>query len=180
MSSEEELMLVPSVAFRYHSPAMELTALAQPSDDWILHAKGYIFILILKFYRNMYFLFILGWYFEDNPFRAMFATSILSATVEGIDGKRVSYFTGSGKQHKPLCIDGLKHEMCTKTDIHGLIEKKFQVSNDDIKQFRVPGGSGGKVEYSVSTPDKTLQTKGEIFLCDDNGISVISDIVRIY
>jgi hypothetical protein len=123
---------------------------------------------------------ILGWYFEDNPFRAMLATSILSATVDHIDGKRVSYFTGSGKRYKPLCIDGLKHEMCTKTDTHGLIEKKFQVTNDDIEQFRVPGGSGGKVEYSVSTTDKTLQTKGEIFLCDDNGISVISDIVSFY
>ncbi len=70
--------------------------------------------------------------------------------------------------------------MCTKTNAHGLIEKQFQVSNDDIEQFRVEGGNGGKVEYSVSKPDKTLQAKGEIFLCDDNGISVISDIVRIH
>jgi hypothetical protein len=108
----------------------------------------------------------------------MFATSILSATVDHIDMKRITYFTGSGKRYKPLCIDGLKHEMCTKTNEHGLIEKQFQVSNNDIEQFRVPGGNGGKVEYSVSTPDKILQTKGEIFLCDDNGISVISDIVR--
>jgi hypothetical protein len=102
---------------------------------------------------------------------------MLSSTVDNIDGKRVSYFTGSGKRNKPLCIDGLKHEMCTKTDKHGLITKQFQVTNDEIEQFRVPGGSGGKVEYSVSTPDKHLQTKGEIFLCDDNGISIISDIV---
>ncbi len=35
-------MLVPSVAFRYHSPTMALKALAQPSDDWILYAQGYI------------------------------------------------------------------------------------------------------------------------------------------
>jgi len=55
ISSEQELMLVPSVAFRYHSPAMELTALAQPSDDWILYVQGYIFILILKFDRNIFF-----------------------------------------------------------------------------------------------------------------------------
>jgi hypothetical protein len=133
--------------------------------------------LYKKFSRKIYV--ILGWYFEDNPFRAMLATSILTTTVDNPDGKRVSYFTGSGKRYKPLCIDGLKREMCTKTDTHGLIEKQFQVSNDDIEQFRVPGGSGGKVEYSASTPDKTLQAKGEIFLCDDNGISVISDIVRI-
>jgi hypothetical protein len=42
ISSEKELMLVPSVAFRYHSPTMALKALAQPSDDWILYAQGYI------------------------------------------------------------------------------------------------------------------------------------------
>ena len=110
----------------------------------------------------------------------MLATSVLATTVDDIDRKRVSYFTATGKRYKPLCVDGLKHEMCTKTDTHGLIEKQFQVSNEDIQQFRVPGGSGGKVEYSVSTPDKNLQIKGEIFLCDDNGISIISDIVSIY
>lgn len=107
----------------------------------------------------------------------MLATSILSTTVDDIDGKRVSYFTGTGKRYKPLCIDGLEREMCTKTNTHGLIEKQFRVSNDDIERFRLEGGSGGKVEYSVSTPDKHLQTKGEIFLCDDTGISIISDIV---
>ncbi len=42
ISSEEELMLVPSVAFRYHSPSMELTAVAQSSDDWILYIQGNI------------------------------------------------------------------------------------------------------------------------------------------
>ena len=97
--------------------------------------------------------------------------------MDNIDSKRVSYFTGSGKRYKNLCIDGLQREMCTKTDTHGLIEKQFQVTNDDIEQFRVPGGQGGKVEYSVSTPNQELQARGEIFLCDDNGISIISDIV---
>ncbi len=46
ISSEKELMLVPSVAFRYHSPTMELTALAQSSDDWILYVQGSRFIFI--------------------------------------------------------------------------------------------------------------------------------------
>lgn len=138
----------------------------------------YLNIKIVFYRKNI--LLISGWYFEDNPFRAMLAISILSATVDNIDGKRVSYFTGSGKRYKALCLEGLKQEMCTKTDTHGLIGKKFQVSNDDIEQFRVVGGSGGKVEYSVTTLDKTIQEKGEIFLCDDNGISVISDIVSIY
>ncbi|CAF0766373.1 unnamed protein product [Adineta steineri] len=156
ISGRQELMLVPSVAFRHRPAAMKLTALAQPTDDWILFAEG--------------------WLFEENPFRAMLATSILATTVHNIDKKRLAYFTGTGKRYKSLCVDGLKHEMCTRTDTHGLIETQFQVSNNDIEQFRVPGGQGGKVEYSVSTTDKSLREKGEIFLCDDNGISVISDI----
>jgi hypothetical protein len=110
----------------------------------------------------------------------MLATTALSTVVDDVDEKRVSSFTASGRRHKLLCVDGLKHEMCTKTDSAGLIEKQFQVSNREIEQFLVPGGNGGKVEYSVSTPDKALQVKGEIFLCDDNGISIISDIVSIY
>ncbi|CAF3127298.1 unnamed protein product [Rotaria sp. Silwood2] len=156
ISSETELLLVPSVAFRYHSATMELTARAKPSDDWILYAQG--------------------WFFEKNPVRSIIATSALSTAVGDAEEIRVSYFTGSGKRYKPLCIDGLKYEMCAKTDKYGLINKQFKVSNDDIEQFRVPGGTGGKVEYTASTPDKTIQAKGEIFLCDDNGISVISDI----
>ena len=45
ISSEEELMLVPSVAFRHHPATMELTALAHPTDDWILYAQGTSFLL---------------------------------------------------------------------------------------------------------------------------------------
>ncbi|CAF5025724.1 unnamed protein product, partial [Rotaria sp. Silwood1] len=156
ISSDLELMLVPSVAFRYHSATMDLTASAQSSDDWILYAQG--------------------WLFKANPFRSILATSALSTTAGDAEEIRVSYFTASGKKNKPLCIEGLKREMCAKTDKDGLIKKQFKVSNNDIEQFRIPGGTGGKVEYTVSTPDKTIQVKGEIFLCDDNGISIISDI----
>ncbi|CAF1466096.1 unnamed protein product [Adineta ricciae] len=155
-SNRQELMLVPSVAFRHHSESMELTALAHPTDDWILYAQG--------------------WFLEVNPIRARLATTILLTTVGDVDQDRIAYFTGSGKEHRALCIDGLKNEMCTYTDSHGLIQKQFKLSNDDIQLFRVSGGTGGKVEYSVSTVDKNIQKKGEIFLCDDNGISVISDI----
>jgi hypothetical protein len=120
-------------------------------------------------------IFLLGWLFEENRFRAHLATTALSTLVDNIDEKRVSFFTASGKAHRSLCIDGLTSEICTKTDAKGLIKKQFQISNDDIQQFR---DLNGKVNYSVSTIDKNIQTKGEIFLCDDNGISIISDIVR--
>ena len=40
ISDGQELMLVPSVAFRYHSEQMQLTAIAQSTDDWVLHTQG--------------------------------------------------------------------------------------------------------------------------------------------
>ncbi|CAF3375956.1 unnamed protein product [Rotaria socialis] len=156
MPSPQELMLVPSVAFRYHSPTLASTVPAQPSDDWILYAQG--------------------WLFSENRFRAALAEAALLTAVDDIDEQRVASFTASGRRYIPLCIRGLKHEMCAKTDKQGLIGKQFQVSNDDIEQFRISGGSGGRVEYSVSTYDNKTHAKGEVFLCDDNGISVISDI----
>ncbi|CAF3713943.1 unnamed protein product [Adineta steineri] len=150
-SNEKQLILVPSVAFRHRS-----NNITNPSDDWMLYAQG--------------------WFFEENRIRAKFIRSIISPFVDNIDKKRISYFTGSGKKHKSLCIDGLTYEMCTKTDAHGLIKKQFQISNNDIKQLRIPGGKYGKIEYSVTALKQNMKTKGEIFLCDDNGISIISDI----
>ena len=123
------------------------------------------------------FLSTLGWFFKSNPFRATLSTSLLSTVVDDVDEERVSYFTASGKRYKQLCIEGLRREMCAKTDEDGLFEKQFQVSDEDMQRFRLPGGTGGKVEYSVSTVDRKHRSKGEIFLCDDNGISIISDIV---
>ncbi|CAF4000174.1 unnamed protein product [Rotaria sordida] len=155
-SGNKQLILVPSVAFRYHSNDIEPTTNAHPSDDWILYAQG--------------------WFFEENRFRAKLARTALSTVVSNINRKRVSHFTGSGLKYKTLCMDGLTYEMCIKTDGDGLVKKQFQLSNNNVQNFRVSGGTYGKVEYFLSTIDKTIQTKGEIFLCDDNGISIISDI----
>ncbi len=54
------------------------------------------------------------------------------------------------------------YEMCTKIDAHGL----FEVTNNDIQRFRVQNGIARK-----KTIDRNIQSKGEIFLYDDNGIS---------
>ncbi|CAF2719249.1 unnamed protein product [Rotaria sp. Silwood2] len=156
LSGEKQLIIVPSVAFRHHSNDIKSTINAHPSDDWILYAQG--------------------WFFEENRFRAKLAMAALSPIVSNIDKKRVSYFTASGKKHKTLCIEDLTYETCIKTDGQGLIKKEFQLSNNEVQQFRVPGGTYGKIEYFLSTLDQNIQTKGEIFLCDDNGISIISDI----
>lgn len=135
--------------------------------------------LFRGFVTDHFSISVSGWFFQENPIRGMLATTLLSTMVDDIDARRVSYFTASGKRDRSLCLDGLKHEMCTKTDGEGLIEQQFQVTNAGIEQFREPGGVGGKVEYSVSTIDKSVQAKGEIFLCDDHGISIISDIVSV-
>lgn len=121
------------------------------------------------------FSFRSGWYFEHNLVRAKLARTVLSTVVNEVNRKRVAYFTGSGKKRRTLCLEGLTSEMCVKTNADGLLKKQFRLSNDDVQHLRVPGG---KVEYFVSTNDGNLRSKGEIFLCDDNGISIISDIVN--
>lgn len=40
IAENEELMLVPSVAFRYHPLDMSLDGKAGSTDDWILYAQG--------------------------------------------------------------------------------------------------------------------------------------------
>jgi hypothetical protein len=110
----------------------------------------------------------------------LLGTAILSAAVGNLVQNRVSYLTASGKGSRPLCVDGLKHKMCAVTDSDGLIKTQFQVTNNEIELFRIPGGNEGKVEYSVSRANEAIQATGEILLCDDNGISIISDIVSIF
>jgi hypothetical protein len=45
LSSDKQLILIPSVAFRYHSNAIESDVNAHPSDDWILHAQGRFYFI---------------------------------------------------------------------------------------------------------------------------------------
>ncbi|CAF0948162.1 unnamed protein product, partial [Didymodactylos carnosus] len=156
--SREELLLVPSVAFRYHSPELPSTSNAKSTDDWVLYAQG--------------------WYFEQNPIRSLLARSVLSTTVSNIKEERVAYFTASGKRYRPLCLEGLTTQLCTKTNEEGLVSTQFRISNDNIEKFRQPGGVGGKVLFQLSTinSQQYVKSTGEIYLCDDNGISFISDI----
>ncbi|CAF0818129.1 unnamed protein product [Didymodactylos carnosus] len=154
----EKLFLVPSVAFRYHSSTLGFTVNAKSTEDWIVYAQG--------------------WFFEENPFRSFIAHTALSTTVSDINEERVAYFTASGKKHRELCLEGLSKQLCTETDNKGLISTKFRISNNDIEKYRQPGGVGGKVLFQVSTFNtyQYINETGEIYLCDDNGISFISDI----
>ncbi|UJR24530.1 hypothetical protein I4U23_005905 [Adineta vaga] len=152
-TKEKQLILLPSVAFRYHSNVTTLIDNIHPSNDWILYTQG--------------------WYFEENRFRAKLARTALSTVVNDVNKKRVAYFTGSGKKYESLCLNGLSLDLCVKTDAYGLLKKQFHLSNNDVQRFRI---SDGHVEYFISTINRDIRTKGEIFLCDDNGISIISDI----
>jgi len=146
------LFLVPSVAFRDHSS----TSNHRPSD-WILYNQG--------------------WYYEENPIQALLMEKTLEIIVQkDLDRNRVKMFTAEGKKRKDICIDGLNREMCTKTDDEGRIKNIFKVTNNEIESFLQPGGNGGKVLFQISVPNKNLQTISEIYLCDDNGITFISDI----
>jgi len=80
------------------------------------------------------------------------------------------------KKGKNICINGLNRPMCTKTDDEGRIKNTFTMTNQEIELFRQPGGNGGKLLYQVSVEKKNIRTTGEIYLCDDNGITFISDI----
>ncbi|CAF1592933.1 unnamed protein product [Rotaria magnacalcarata] len=155
-SRDKELILIPSVAFRYRSNEIESAINNHSSNDWTLYVQG--------------------WFFEENRIRATLSKSALFAIVHNIDKKRVAYFTANGKKYKTVCIDGLPHEICTKTDAHGSIKNQFQLPNENVQNLLVTGGTYGKLEYFVSAHGEKIQTKGEIFLCDDNGISIISDI----
>jgi phosphatidate phosphatase APP1 len=149
---KEGLLLVPSVAFRDHS------SISNPSSpDWTLYNRG--------------------WYYEENRIQALLMEKSLEVIVrKDLDRNRIKMFTAEGKKNKNLCIDGLNREMCTQTDKDGRIKNLFTITDREMQSFRQPGGNGGKVLFQVSVPKKNLQTISEVYLCDDNGITFISDI----
>ncbi|CAF0941279.1 unnamed protein product [Adineta ricciae] len=141
------LFFVPSVAFRNRSS----------TSNWILYNQG--------------------WYYEENPIQALLVEKTFELIVQkDLDRSRIKMFTAEGRKQKTVCIDGLDREMCTMTDDNGLVKNKFTVTNDEIQQFRQPGGSAGKVLFQISVPNKNLRATSEVYLCDDHGVTFISDI----
>jgi phosphatidate phosphatase APP1 len=149
---KEGLFLVPSVAFRDHSDPTKSPA------DWNLHNQG--------------------WYYEENPIQAFLMEKSLELIVrKDLDKNRVKMFTAEGKKKKDLCIDGLSRSMCTKTDGDGRIKNTFTVTNQEIELFRQPGGATGQVSFQASVlNNNNMKAMGEIYLCDDDGVTFISDI----
>jgi len=115
-----------------------------------------------------------GWYYEENRVQALLMEKSLEVIVQkDLDRNRIKMFTAEGKKMKNLCINGLTRSMCTTTDDEGRIKNNFLLTNTEIDLLR---RSGNKILYQTSVVNKNLQTTGEIYLCDDNGITFISDI----
>jgi phosphatidate phosphatase APP1 len=115
-----------------------------------------------------------GWYYKENRIQALLMEKSLELIVQkDLDENRIKMFTSEGKKNQDLCINGLNRSMCSKTDDEGRIKNTFTMTNQEIELFRQ---EGDKVLYQVSVINKNLQTTGEVYLCDDNGITFISDI----
>jgi phosphatidate phosphatase APP1 len=115
-----------------------------------------------------------GWYYKGNRVQALLMEKSLELIVQkDLDKNRIKMFTAEGKGKKSLCITGLTRSMCTKTDDEGRIQNTFTMTNQEIELFRRPNG---KLLYQTSVVNKNIQALGEIYLCDDHGITFISDI----
>ena len=124
------------------------------SSDWILYNQG--------------------WYYKENRVQSLLMEKSLEVIVKkDLDRNRIKMFTAEGKKNKNLCIDGLNRTMCTKTDDEGRIKNTFTMTNQEIELFRQPGE---KIFFQTSVINKKIKAMGEIYLCDDNGITFISDI----
>ncbi|CAF1024282.1 unnamed protein product [Rotaria sordida] len=144
---KEGLILIPSVAFRDRSSP----------NDWNLHAQG--------------------WYYEENPVQAFLMEKSLELIVrKDLDRNRVKMFTAEGEDGEQICINALSRSMCTKTDKEGRIKNNFKLTNQEIETLRQVSSGGGKVLVDVGVQKKNLKGINEILLCDDNGLTVISDI----
>ena len=149
---KEGLLLVPSVAFREQS-----TGGAASSSSWTLYNQG--------------------WYYEESPAKAFaLETSLKLIIKQDLDRDRVKMFTAGGKEKKDICIDGMARSMCTRTDGDGRIKNAFTMTNTEIESLRQPGGNGGKVVFQASVANKQISATGEIFLCENQGVTFISDI----
>ncbi|CAF0878562.1 unnamed protein product [Rotaria sp. Silwood1] len=147
--SKKDLILLPSVAFRDHSKIS--------STDWILSNHG--------------------WYYKEDPLQA----ELLESTLEKVIGKdldinRIKLFTADGQENENLCIFNFNQSICTYTNDEGRIKNTFQISENEIDRLVQSDGNGAKILYQLSVVNKNIRATGEVYLCDDDGITFLSDI----
>ncbi|CAF2046924.1 unnamed protein product [Rotaria magnacalcarata] len=150
LTDKEGLILVPSVAFRDRSST-------KSPADWNLYNQG--------------------WYYEENPIQSFLMEKSLELVVrQDLDSNRVKMFTAEGKDKKDLCIAGLSRPMCAKTDKDGRLKNAFTMTDQEVQAFRRSDDTHGKLLFETSVANKNIKGTGEIFLCDDDGVTFISDI----
>lgn len=124
------------------------------TNDWSLHSQG--------------------WYYEENSAKALLIEKSMELVIQkDLDRERVKMFTAEGKENKNICINGLARSICTKTDDEGRIKTTFSITNGEMLSLRKVDNH---LSYQVSVVNKNLNAPGEIYLCDNNGVTFISDI----
>jgi len=146
LRDKENVIVVPSVAFRDHTKV--------GSTDWILHNRG--------------------WYYKEDPLQAyVMQTSLEKIIGKNLDRNRIKLFTADGRKKQKLCLDDWKRPLCTVTDEEGRIENTFQIQENELKQLV---HTDTKFLYQMSVSKNNLRSTGEIYLCDDQGMTFISDL----
>lgn len=164
LPDREAILLVPTVAFPVRS--------STNATDWLLYNQG--------------------WFYEEDPLQASIMEKSLESMIKrDIDRDRLKMFTADGEESQTVCIDGLNRSICTKTDDEGRMINTFRIRDDEFRGF----SRSGPVLYQVSNARKNLRATGmslfflietrydgnlryvgEIYPCDDRGVTFISDI----
>ena len=132
-NDKEEILLVPSVAFRNHSKAAP--------TDWLLYNQG--------------------WFYESDLIQSkLMELSLQKVIKKDLNVDRIRVFTAAGREHRRLCIDGLNRSMCTVTDDEGRIQNTFQMSNQEVRGLTRTDNGVSKVLYQVSEPNKNIRATG--------------------
>ncbi|CAF1012898.1 unnamed protein product [Rotaria sp. Silwood1] len=143
------LILLPSVAFRDRSK--------NPSINWIFSNQG--------------------WYYQEDILKAEEMETTLQIVIgQNINMNRIKLLSAEGREHETVCIDNFDKYICTNTDDEGRIKFTIRISDNEINQFIQSDGNGAKIVYQMSVLNNDIHATGEVYLCDDNGITFLSDI----
>ena len=148
LRDKESLILVPTVAFR-----------DETSKNWNVKNQG--------------------WYYEEDYIQAKIVEKSLEEILnKDFDFNRINLFAADGEKNKNVCIDNFNRTICTNTDDEGRIDNNFQFNETELNQLtRINDNNNQtKLLYQVSVPKKNIRLQNEIYLCDHQGYTFISDI----
>lgn len=147
-------------------------------NGFILHDNEGVILVPSVAFRDRsstdWILYNQGWYYEEDPIQAYLMQKSLEKIIDkNFDLNRINLFTADGEERKTVCIDGLNRTICTMTDDEGRINHTIQIRQNELTKFVQ---LNEKLLYQISVPNKNIRATGEIYLCNDQGITFISDI----